>query len=125
MNSFFTLGCSKCGIVLPENEIELSHDIPKYLGGTDLDGRRYLCRKCHDEYERFILLRVYESLFNKKIKLEGKRGNNIRYMVEIKNFLKNNPERAKKIKEMVKRLRDLFFNENKMLKKEVTNGTIQ
>ena len=38
--------CSKCGIKLYERELELSHDIPKWMGGTDLDGRHYLCKKC-------------------------------------------------------------------------------
>lgn len=49
--------CQKCEKDFPEEEIELSHDIPKYLLGTDRDGRHYLCRKCHERYEFLILSR--------------------------------------------------------------------
>ncbi len=51
----FTMKCQKCGIELPENEIHISHDIPKYMGGTDADGRHSLCEKCHNEYEWEII----------------------------------------------------------------------
>lgn len=44
--------CQKCKIDLPEKYIQLSHDVPKYMGGRDGDGRHYLCKKCHDIYER-------------------------------------------------------------------------
>jgi len=47
--------CDKCLKEFPEPELELSHDIPKYLGGTDLDGRHWLCRKHHKEYDDLIL----------------------------------------------------------------------
>ena len=43
--------CQKCGREFPEKEIDESHDIPKYMGGTDLDGRHNLCKKCHNNYE--------------------------------------------------------------------------
>ena len=46
--------CQKCGRDFPENEIQLSHDIPKYIGGTDKDGRHYLCKKHHDIYEKEV-----------------------------------------------------------------------
>ena len=44
--------CQKCGLDFPENEIQLSHDVPQYIGGLDADGRHNLCKKCHDIYER-------------------------------------------------------------------------
>lgn len=47
--------CDKCKKDFPENEIEDSHDIPKYLGGEDKDGRHWLCNKCHEEYDLEIL----------------------------------------------------------------------
>ena len=34
--------CQKCKDDFPESEIQVSHDIPKYLGGTDKDGRHNL-----------------------------------------------------------------------------------
>ena len=55
----FTLKCKKCGIVLPESEIQESHDVPKYIFNGDKNqadkwGRHYLCKKCHDIYERIV-----------------------------------------------------------------------
>jgi hypothetical protein len=44
--------CQKCGLDFPEAEIQLSHDVPKYIGGLDKDGRHNICKKCHDIYER-------------------------------------------------------------------------
>jgi hypothetical protein len=47
--------CQKCLLEFEEKDIDLSHDVPKYMGGTDSDGRHYLCKKCHTEYELEIL----------------------------------------------------------------------
>jgi uncharacterized protein with PIN domain len=44
--------CSKCNVDFLEKDIQESHDVPKYIGGTDLDGRHWLCKKCHDIYEK-------------------------------------------------------------------------
>ena len=44
--------CEYCGVDLPEKDIQLSHDVPKYMGGLDSDGRHYLCKKHHDIYEK-------------------------------------------------------------------------
>ena len=46
------MNCSKCSEEFPEAEIQLSHDVPKYIGGLDSDGRHYVCKKCHDIYEK-------------------------------------------------------------------------
>jgi 5-methylcytosine-specific restriction endonuclease McrA len=59
--------CFKCGKKLCEEDLELSHDIPKYMGGTDLDGRHYLCHECHQKYElevlKFTLMNLIKSKF--------------------------------------------------------------
>jgi len=47
--------CFRCKNDFPENQIEVSHDIPKYLGGTDKDGRHILCVDCHEKYDYLIL----------------------------------------------------------------------
>jgi len=47
--------CDKCKKNFTENKLQLSHDIPKYTGGTDADGRHWLCQKCHDKYEYEVL----------------------------------------------------------------------
>jgi len=31
-----------------DNKLHLHHLIPKFMGGTDRDGRAYLCKKHHD-----------------------------------------------------------------------------
>lgn len=43
--------CQKCNEDFEERDLQESHDIPKYIGGLDLDGRHWLCKNCHDEYE--------------------------------------------------------------------------
>ena len=54
MEVYYT-DCQKCGEVFPEKEIQLSHDVPKYMGGTDSDGRHNLCKFCHEQYEMEVL----------------------------------------------------------------------
>lgn len=45
--------CRKCG-ERTEEEVELHHKIPKFMGGTDLDGRVYLCKKCHSIWHNIL-----------------------------------------------------------------------
>lgn len=54
--------CNKCKEFFYEHELELSHDVPKYMGGTDGDGRHYLCKKCHDVYERIVFSVAFNRL---------------------------------------------------------------
>ena len=43
------INCKRCGTFgKNESEIELHHKVPRCIGGTDADGRVYLCKKCHD-----------------------------------------------------------------------------
>ena len=56
--------CQKCKLDFPEKEIQLSHDIPKYVGGTDKDGRHYLCKKHHKEYEQEVLNIILMALIS-------------------------------------------------------------
>ena len=81
------LECQNCKKLFDEKEIECSHDIPKYLGGTDKDGRHNLCKKCHDDYEEYILCGVYQYLFNQNIIISDDRRNRIGYINKIKNKL--------------------------------------
>ena len=43
--------CRLCGIIedYPKIKLQEHHLIPKGLKGTDLDGRKCLCEKCHIE----------------------------------------------------------------------------
>ena len=44
-----TIKCAKCGKEETiDDKCHLHHLIPKFMDGTDLDGRRYLCKKHHD-----------------------------------------------------------------------------
>lgn len=54
--------CSICKEEFPEKELQLSHDIPKYMGGKDSDGRHYLCKRCHDIYERMVFAIMVSNL---------------------------------------------------------------
>jgi len=54
--------CFKCGNDFPEKEIHISHDIPKYVGGIDADGRHHLCKKCHDIYEKMVFSAMTKNL---------------------------------------------------------------
>ncbi len=54
--------CQKCGYEFPENQIHNSHDVPKYMGGTDKDGKHWLCEKCHDDYEREVMKVTFMNL---------------------------------------------------------------
>ena len=57
--------CQKCSNDFEEKNIQESHDIPKYIGGEDLDGRHQLCVKCHKRYEFLILQKCLEFVGEK------------------------------------------------------------
>ena len=40
-------------------EEEFHHVIPKSIGGTDKDGRVYLCKKHHDILHKMLIKRIY------------------------------------------------------------------
>ena len=71
--------CAYCEKKFPETELELSHDIPRYIGGTDKDGRHYLCKPCHKDYDNFILMRCLKFIGE-----EFKEGERILWMIELK-----------------------------------------
>ena len=64
--------CEKCGLDFPEKEIQTSHDIPRYIGGTDKQGRHNLCIKCHNIYERLVFSFVFKRV-PKEIQIELRR----------------------------------------------------
>lgn len=67
----FFMACQKCGKEFPEPQIDISHDIPQYMGGTDSDGRHNLCEKCHDIYEG-IAFSVFFRAMPEEQKTRGK-----------------------------------------------------
>jgi len=80
--------CDKCNQEFEEKDLQLSHDIPKYLGGTDNDGRHWLCKICHDAYEYEVLKLV---LMNWIKNLPTSEKNKLKIYAEIvkKYFFKN------------------------------------
>lgn len=79
--------CFKCKKEFNEKELEISHDFPKYLGGTDKDGRHLLCKKCHQDYELKIF--IFVTSYLKSISLKHK----------------------KEIEEIIKKVKKEFFND--------------
>jgi hypothetical protein len=89
--------CKKCLKEFPENKVELSHHIPKYMGGTDKDGRSYLCLKHHDDYEELVLVQCYLKVFNLRINLLNDRRSRIPKMGFIKLSSETIKEKCRKI----------------------------
>ena len=59
--------CEKCKKDFDENSMELSHDIPKYIGGEDSDGRHWLCKECHYNYDLTLLNRILKNIGEKLV----------------------------------------------------------
>ena len=51
--------------VTEEDGVELHHIIPKFCGGTDKDGRIYLCKKHHD-----ILTKITPTIIFRNVPIE-------------------------------------------------------
>jgi len=67
--------CQKCGLDFPERDIDTSHDVPKYIGGRDMDGRHNLCKKCHDKYENlvfFIMVKDFDDALKEFMRSKAK-----------------------------------------------------
>lgn len=97
--------CGKCGIELPEREIELSHDIPKYMGGTDKDGRHYLCRACHNTYELLVIEKCSE-FFSEKFFPHEK----IKWMIKIS---KQRGKLKEKFRILARETKEEFFKDER------------
>ena len=54
------ISCVKCGYCEDQSKIHLHHLVPITLGGTDLHGRRYLCKKCHDILHNMLITRIWK-----------------------------------------------------------------
>ena len=67
--------CFGCKKEFEEKELEESHDVPCYLfdgltrnerkQSADKFGRKWMCKKCHDEYEAYILKTLFRNLLKK------------------------------------------------------------
>ncbi len=72
--------CDKCGLDFEENELQESHNVPCYLFDAptrklkkqqaDKYGRKILCKKCHDIYEKILFAYLFKTLdIHQRIKL--------------------------------------------------------
>lgn len=62
--------CKKCGYVESEEKgIELHHLIPKFMGGNDMDGRVYLCKKHHNILHNLIPKIIFNFVSDEKKEL--------------------------------------------------------
>jgi len=83
--------CAWCGKEFPESELQLNHDVPKHISGTDKDGRHYLCLKCHSIYERKIMAFVIRILSEENKSLMRKQA---KFFAKIKFGEKENDTKA-------------------------------
>jgi len=57
------ISCIKCGFQHPqEKDMNLHHLVPKFMGGTDKDGRIWLCKKCHDILHNIIPKIIFNNI---------------------------------------------------------------
>jgi len=94
--------CMKCNNDFEEKDIQSSHDIPKYIGGTDLDGRHWLCKRCHKEYE-YLLLDKFLSFLGEEF-IEGEERE---WIYELK---KQSEKLKKEFREIAKKIKEVYFN---------------
>lgn len=76
MSEEYMKNCDKCKRKFHESKLDISHDVPKYLflvkKDADKWGRRYLCKSCHDKYEKILFSILIKSLpLKDREKLKG------------------------------------------------------
>lgn len=64
--------CARCGWDKDSSQIHLHHLLPRYLGGVDRDGRRYLCKPCHDKLHIYVVASTLEWMNELKTDFEPK-----------------------------------------------------
>ena len=52
--------CTRCGYDAIQSDLHLHHLVPSTLGGTDLHGRRWLCKKCHNILHNMLISQVWK-----------------------------------------------------------------
>ena len=79
--------CDKCKKDFPELELDESHDIPKYMGGKDADGRHWLCKDCHEKYEFWVMRTfLWHVLLKRATEEDMKKGRAIARRIRDKFF---------------------------------------
>jgi len=58
--------CPICKQEYEEKDMQLSHDVPRWMDGKDEDGRHWLCKECHRLYEWKVILTVWANIDDKE-----------------------------------------------------------
>lgn len=95
--------CSKCKELFPECEMEISHDIPRYADGTDLNGRHWLCKKHHYMYDTIILKRC--------LKFVGEDYHTEERIFWMKELSKQSEEMKKEFRKIAAEVKEEFFKD--------------
>lgn len=102
--------CFVCGNTF---NLHNSHDIPKYIGGKDSDGRRLLCPIHHRQYDLYLLKKFLKAM-------------NISYIInnwlDVKEYqiaIKKEEGWHPKLQKLTKQILKTYFTDNK--KKEIVD----
>lgn len=95
--------CQKCNRNFTEEFLELSHDIPKYTGGTDKDGRHWLCKDCHKDYDNLILYKILEFLGEEELVVEEK-------ILWMKELSRQSEDLKKQFRKIARKCKEDFFD---------------
>ena len=99
---------SQCFVCGDTFNLQRSHDIPKYIGGTDKDGIRILCSKHHREYDLYLLKCFLENI-GEEIVLDNF-NQIIKYQIEIK----KNKTLHQSFRDLTKNILDYYFTNIKL-----------
>lgn len=75
--------CNKCGkIETLESKCNLHHLVPKFMGGTDKEGRVYLCEKCHNILHNILPSIIWKFVVDKAGCIKAVKSFSLKYMEE-------------------------------------------
>ena len=52
--------CSKCGYSEIQSNLQLHHLVPRTIGGEDIHGRMWLCKKHHDILHNMLITEIWK-----------------------------------------------------------------
>ena len=100
------MNCMKCDEDFEEKDLDCSHDIPKYMGGTDADGRHWLCKSCHNKYD-FLVLKKCLNFIGEELTCDEDKDEVIFWQIELK---KQSYALKQKFQEIAKEMREIYFH---------------
>jgi len=88
-----------------EKEIHESHDIPKYIGGTDKEGRHHLCKQHHTFYDTLLLKR-----FLKVVGIEWSEDYCWEEIAQLQKEISKLKQLHPKFREIAKKIKEVVFD---------------